>query len=148
MTVLKEHRVYTLTPGRVVHSKDGPVPDILSAGVSALAHGTSGNPIADFNEQYNRLRERRRLVPVSNTPHPVVHSTTPRTPFVQERPPPVAVEDDFGELNEATVDEEESGMQSPTLTRMEEDDVSLDMDTIELESTSEDEYDSDVSEGM
>lgn len=39
-------------------------------------------------------------------------------------------------------------MQSPTLTRMEEDDVALDMDTLELESASEDEYDSDVSEGI
>lgn len=158
MSVLKEHGVYTLTPGRVVHSKDAPVPDILSTGMSALAHGTSGNPIADFNEQYNRLCQRRRLTPISENLHPAVHSTTtPTTQFAQERAPFVTIDKDLDELdeagqsdseNEGDSDEEESGGHSPTLTRTEEGDVALDMDTLELDTASEDEYESDVSEEM
>ncbi len=163
MTVLKEHKVYTLTPGRVVHSKDAPVADILSTGMAALAHGSSGNPIAEFNEQFNRLRERRRLIPVSNslhttTPTQCTASTVPSTQAPAPSPPAV-FEDDLNKdeagqsdsEDEGDVDDDEGhGEYSPTLTRMEEFDVELDMDTLELDSTSdsEDEYQSDISEEM
>ena len=68
----------------------------------------------------------------------------------------MVVEDNLSEDGESVqLDEEddenvdeESGMYTPTLTRVEEDDVALDMDTLDLHSASDDEYDSDVSEGM
>ena len=161
MTVLKEHKVYTLTPGRVVHPKDAPVADILSTGMAALAHGSSGNPIAEFNEQFNRLRERRRLIPVSNTLHTTAQCTPSTVPPTQTpAPSPPAVFEDNLNKNEAgqsdsedegDVDDGEGhGEHSPTLTRMEEYDVELDMDTLELDGTSdsEDEYESDISEEM
>lgn len=67
MDALKEHEVYTVKLGRGLDVKDTPVPDIISTGLSALSHGTttSNNPLAEFNAQFNRFRERRNMTPVS-----------------------------------------------------------------------------------
>ncbi|KAF8960166.1 hypothetical protein BDZ97DRAFT_1922415 [Flammula alnicola] len=66
MKVLQDHDVYEVIPGRVVDAQDRAVPDVISAGLSQLSHGNSTNPIAEFNEQFDRLRERRKLTPISD----------------------------------------------------------------------------------
>jgi hypothetical protein len=64
MEVLKEHNVYEIIHGRNVDAEDHAVPDVISVGLAQLSHGNSTNPIAEFNEQFERLRERRKLTPV------------------------------------------------------------------------------------
>jgi hypothetical protein len=34
-------------------------------GIAQLSFGNSSNPIAEFNQQFNRMRERRKLTPVT-----------------------------------------------------------------------------------
>ncbi|KAJ6528621.1 hypothetical protein DFH09DRAFT_1327626 [Mycena vulgaris] len=55
MDSLDEHSVYTLQEGRVLDDDEKPVPDILSAGMAALTHGSSISPLAEFNQQPRRL---------------------------------------------------------------------------------------------
>jgi hypothetical protein len=150
--------------GRGLDGNDTPVPDIISAGLSALSHGTTTNynPLADFNAQYNCLRERRNMKPVSalvdnhqrshSSSNPVEHSSclTPSHMIVDsdgtsEGPH----EEDTNESgmgleledNDQLSDVDELEVESPTLTRLEEDDVALDMDILDLED--EDGWDSD-----
>ncbi|KAJ6455499.1 hypothetical protein DFH09DRAFT_1384541, partial [Mycena vulgaris] len=65
MASLTEHEVYIKKEGRVLDDDEMPVPDVLSAGAAALTHGTTSNPLQDFNAQFDRLRERRALLPVA-----------------------------------------------------------------------------------
>jgi hypothetical protein len=58
MTVLKEHDVYQVMHGRVVDTQDRAVPDVISTGLAQLSHGNATNPIREFNEQFEQLRER------------------------------------------------------------------------------------------
>ncbi len=60
MNALQEHKVYIYQEGRVTHPNDGPVPDVLSTGLTALTTAaTNGvSPLSEFNAQYNRIRER------------------------------------------------------------------------------------------
>ncbi|KAJ7191551.1 hypothetical protein GGX14DRAFT_600299 [Mycena pura] len=66
MDSLDEHDVYTLQEGRVLDDDEKPVPDILSAGMAALTHGSSISPLSEFNQQFAILRERRRLTPIAD----------------------------------------------------------------------------------
>ncbi|KAJ7797568.1 hypothetical protein B0H14DRAFT_3493636 [Mycena olivaceomarginata] len=66
ITSLTEHKVYVEKEGRVLDADDKPVPDVLSVGMAALTHGGSTTPLSEFNEQFDILRERRRLRPVSD----------------------------------------------------------------------------------
>ena len=52
MNVLKEHDIYELIPGQVVNTQDCAVPDVISVGIVQLLHGSSTNPIAEFNQQF------------------------------------------------------------------------------------------------
>ncbi|KAJ7826515.1 hypothetical protein B0H13DRAFT_2241113 [Mycena leptocephala] len=52
MASLTEHEVY-------IHK------EVLSAGAAALTHGTASNPLQEFNTQFDQLRRRRELIPVS-----------------------------------------------------------------------------------
>ena len=65
MESLSEHKVYVVKEGRTVNSQDLPAPDVLTAGFAALGHSSSTNPIAEFNAQFDRLRERHKLTSVS-----------------------------------------------------------------------------------
>ncbi|KAI0309709.1 hypothetical protein OF83DRAFT_1088874 [Amylostereum chailletii] len=65
MTSLDIHNVYRLQNGRQFDSDEQPAPDIIAVGAAALTHGTSTNPLADFNAQCELARERRRLKPVT-----------------------------------------------------------------------------------
>jgi hypothetical protein len=59
MASLQEHEVYVKKEGRVLDDDELPVPDALSVGAAALAHGTTTNPIQEFNAQFDQLRRRR-----------------------------------------------------------------------------------------
>ena len=174
MDVLKEHDIYSVKLGRGLDANDTPVPDIISAGLSALSHGTStnnlNNPLTEFNTQFNCLRERRNMMPVSalvdnyqpSHSNPVEDLSAGTAVMV---PSPIIADSDGTreEPNKDDTDESEAGsevdghllydldeleVESPTLTRLEEDDVALDMDELELsiEFEEEDGLDSDGDE--
>ncbi|KAF8218134.1 hypothetical protein K438DRAFT_1702685 [Mycena galopus ATCC 62051] len=153
MTSLAEHEVYREKEGRVLDADDKPVPDVLSVGMAALTHGSSTTPLAEFNEQFDILRARRRLAPVSDL-LPLID--VPRFTDTQANPVPRVSsasnedtdlemedaddEDEDAELvdpselvQDATLDfagEEDLLAQSPTLTRFDEGDVEFDMDDV------------------
>ncbi|KAJ6624223.1 hypothetical protein B0H10DRAFT_2162254 [Mycena sp. CBHHK59/15] len=66
MASLQEHEVYVLKEGRVLDDDELPAPDVLSVGAAALTHGAMTNPLQDFNDQFDQLRRRRELIPVSD----------------------------------------------------------------------------------
>ncbi|KAF8890919.1 hypothetical protein BD779DRAFT_1438147, partial [Infundibulicybe gibba] len=156
---LNEHRVYRVIPGRIIDPKDKPVPDVISVGLAALAHGNSTNPIADFNKQFNELRERRKLTPVSigldftppQNPEDVTNLIRDVTNLAQpesdiansplanlgssETPTPVGVPSESDtEAQEAQSDLGPGPIpHSPTLQCICEEDVALEMDEYELD---------------
>ncbi|KAJ7264138.1 hypothetical protein C8J57DRAFT_1624548 [Mycena rebaudengoi] len=65
MASLQEHEVYIIKEGRTLDDDEMPAPDVLSAGAAALTHGTTNNPLDDFNAQFDQIRRRRDLLPVS-----------------------------------------------------------------------------------
>lgn len=154
MDVLKEHEVYTVKLGRGLDANDTPVPDIVSSGLSALSHGTTtnNNPLAEFNAQYNCLREHQKLKPVSvlvdNVSHqPSQSESVEHSPYLVSSHILGSDGTNEGRHKEDTNDTEASPednnqlsddlyeleVESPTLTRLEEDDVALDMDELDLE---------------
>ncbi|KAF8166735.1 hypothetical protein K438DRAFT_1774902 [Mycena galopus ATCC 62051] len=172
MTSLAEHEVYQEKEGHVLDADDKPVPDVLSVGMAALTHGSSTAPLAEFNEQFDILRARRRLAPVSDLlplidaprftdtqpdPAPMVSSASSDTDLEMED----ADEGDEGAeladpselVQDATLDfeaeEEDLLAQSPTLTRFDECDVEFDMDDVpewfldEVDDSSESDEDED-----
>ncbi|KAJ6543185.1 hypothetical protein B0H10DRAFT_1897171, partial [Mycena sp. CBHHK59/15] len=65
MASLQDHEVYVKKEGQVLDDDEMPAPDVLSAGAAALSHRTPSNPLQDFNAQFDQLRRRRDLLPVS-----------------------------------------------------------------------------------
>jgi hypothetical protein len=150
MASLNDHEVYVEKEGRVLDDDEKPVPDVISVGIAALTHGASITPLAEFNQQFDILRERRRLTPVAELLGLINTSGIPRlTPATNTDLPTDASaeadddEDKFADLPEleAPVDsdnEDEPGVEedkdlfaeSPTLTRLDEGDVELEMDEI------------------
>ncbi|KAK7029753.1 hypothetical protein R3P38DRAFT_3188615 [Favolaschia claudopus] len=142
MASLDEHEVYVEKEGRVLDDDEKPVPDVISVGMAALTHGTSTTPLADFNQQFEVLRARRRLNPVADlldlmdtqqTPA-VEGDITAANTSAEPDEDGSAVPESPGDSEEDT-DEEEGAEQadsffaeSPTLTRLDEGDVELDMD--------------------
>ena len=61
MAVLKDHDVYQVKHGRIVDTQDQPVKDVISVRLAQLSHR---NAIGEFNEQFECLRDRQKLVPV------------------------------------------------------------------------------------
>ncbi|KAJ6469072.1 hypothetical protein C8R47DRAFT_1151103 [Mycena vitilis] len=162
MDSLDEHDVYTLQPGRVLDDDELPVPDVVSVGMAALTHGASITPLAEFNQQFDLLRERRRLTPVADLlplldSNPAVSSSSVSSSADIELPgaapaPGQASDDEHGDLpglqtivnsddeHEPDADyDEDLFVQSPTLTRFNADDVALDMDVREWYLDGEDE---------
>ncbi|KIM45742.1 hypothetical protein M413DRAFT_24874 [Hebeloma cylindrosporum] len=161
MGVLKEHEVYVVKLGRGLDANDTPAPDILSAGLSALSHGTTTNPLSEFNAQYDRLRERRNMTPVSALAHDNPSSNAAQQSSPTMAPSPIMVDSDPSheganesddglefEDEDQISDFDEFEVESPTLMRFEEDDVALDMDEMDLgiEFVDEDGLDSEEDE--
>jgi hypothetical protein len=160
MTSLAEHEVYVEKEGRVLDADDKPVPDVLSVGMAALTHGGSTTPLSEFNEQFDILRERRRLRPVSdlldliNAPGANIHAASLPTALpanMDDAPSDIEDADDKAEDAESlestkpvqdapvllVVDSEDSEdseedifAESPTLTCFDEGDVEFDMDEV------------------
>ncbi|KAF7372278.1 hypothetical protein MVEN_00087500 [Mycena venus] len=152
MASLDEHEVYVEKEGRVLDDDEKPAPDVISVGMAALSHGTSTTPLAEFNQQFDILRERRRLTPVADLLGLINTSGIPQPPATVNTDIPAvdaSVEadenDEFADLpdleppadsdeeeeEEAGAEEEEDLFaESPTLTRFDEGDVELDMDDI------------------
>ncbi|KAJ7235067.1 hypothetical protein C8J57DRAFT_1572916 [Mycena rebaudengoi] len=174
MASLCEHEVYVLKEGRVLDDDEMPVPDVLSAGAASLTHGISSNPIDEFNELFDQLRQRRTLIPISEllqyqseatSSDPAASPPASPSPLISSRLASPARSDDFPEsilfqagdhltveslgqdespdltsptsTPPASDDEEDAAdadvdedlfAQSPTLTRLEAEDVDLDMD--------------------
>jgi hypothetical protein len=154
MDSLNEHNVYHIREGRVLDPEDSPVPDVLSIGLAALSHGSSTNPLTEFNSQFDRLRERRRLLPITALLDSLTLDNQPSTsdlatgstlsvPETEAQPMAVDLTDDEPpELVPSSDDEDETPeydedlfVESPTLTRLEEEDVALDMDDWMLDDT-------------
>ncbi|KAJ7022410.1 hypothetical protein C8F04DRAFT_960328 [Mycena alexandri] len=144
MDSLNEHDVYTLQPGRVLDDDEKPVPDILAVGMAALTHGASTTPLADFNRQFESLRERRRLTPIADLLHlldvdgdavlPPVELPVGAAPAEDDQvalPRLEEIPDSDEEEGDVDAGEEELLLASPTLTRLNAEDVALDMDVHE-----------------
>jgi hypothetical protein len=165
MRVLKEHDVYQVVHGRVVNTQDRAVQDVISTGLAQLSHGNSTtNPIGEFNEQFERLRERRKLTPVweEDVDFDALDLTAAEGEFDSVNNVSAKgnrnLEREYSPLlNEAAESEESSSetdrddlesidpeleaalMESPTLQCVDEDDVALDMDGWDLDGNSEEE---------
>jgi len=63
MASLAKLEVYVEKEGRVLDPDEMPVPDAISVGLADLAHSSA---LTDFNTQFERNRERRRLLPISD----------------------------------------------------------------------------------
>ncbi|KDR77663.1 hypothetical protein GALMADRAFT_209941 [Galerina marginata CBS 339.88] len=172
MKVLKDHEVYMILLGRVVDSQDQATPDVIGVGLAQVSHGNSTNPIEEFNEEFDRLRERRKLTPISdeldftNIPG-MLSAAVPG--WTTTKPTETSLDGDniHGEsdnvpqsASEASDSDSEGDrdvidprleamlMESPTLQRIDEGDVALDMDGWELEPESDEEMSEfDESEG-
>ncbi|KAF8867617.1 hypothetical protein BD779DRAFT_1402297, partial [Infundibulicybe gibba] len=59
---LDEHNVYRVQKGRHLDSDDLPVKDIISIGLQNLTDSAK-NPLAEYNEAFLRLQQRRRMQP-------------------------------------------------------------------------------------
>jgi len=161
MKVLKEHRVYDIIEGRTVDHRDNAVPDVISVGLAQLSQGKALNPINEFNQQFERLRERRKLTPISDdldlttvmlndtTCKPndlVVHTTDTARIEDQITGGQKDLQDSDTEgttSSDSDTDDEVTSIHpdidtwisnSPTLECINEEDVALDMDGWELDS--------------
>jgi hypothetical protein len=153
MSVLKEHDVYQVVHGRVVDTQDRAVQDVISTGLAQLSHGNATNPIGEFNEQFERLRERRKLTPVweedmdfdaleltaAEGEFDSVNNVSAKgnrnsereySPLLNEAPGSgeSGSETDQDDLESIDPELEAALMESPTLQCVDEDDVALDMD--------------------
>ncbi|KAJ6454030.1 hypothetical protein C8R47DRAFT_1181220 [Mycena vitilis] len=153
MDSLAEHEVYAEKAGRVLDDDEKPAPDVLSVGMAALTHGSSTTPLTEFNRQFDIMRARRGLTPVSDLlplidvsnetltlSVVVTGAATSNTSAESDisdsdvSPPGDAdgSEDGLGEDGPEPLEEEDEDLfaESPTLTRLDEGDVELDMDEI------------------
>jgi len=152
MTSLHDHQVYVVKYGRTLDVKDSPVPDVISVGLAQLSHGKGTNPIAEFNEQFNNLRIRRKLSPIDDLdnldPEIFLSSGAAKTLQATTAPSitvhPDTIPDHTPSSPTPSIDSTASGyyedleleemlITSPTLLRQNEDDVALDMDDWDLD---------------
>ncbi|KAJ7853010.1 hypothetical protein B0H14DRAFT_2354547, partial [Mycena olivaceomarginata] len=78
MASLNDHEVYVEKEGRVLDETRSPSRMSSSVGMAALTHGASITPLAEFNQQFDILSERRRLTPVAELSRPHQHFWNPR----------------------------------------------------------------------
>ena len=81
---LREHRVYEVEHGRIIEGDAPTVPNIVSAGLSALP-----TPLREYNDAFRKLQERRRMTPLIGTPAARHHELLPHIQ-VQSTLPPTA----------------------------------------------------------
>ncbi|KAJ7643853.1 hypothetical protein FB45DRAFT_975568 [Roridomyces roridus] len=141
MSSLAEHEVDVVKEGRVLDDDEKPVPDVISVGAAALTQGTSTTPLADFNEQFDLMRTRRGLTAVSDllTTSSITSADTSRTPVAGDAEseveglPDLLEADDSDDESDASelMDDVEDDLfaESPTLPRLDEGDVELDMES-------------------
>ncbi|KAF8155239.1 hypothetical protein K438DRAFT_1777780 [Mycena galopus ATCC 62051] len=155
MASLDEHEVYVEKEGRVLDDDEKAVPDVISGGIAALTH--------EFNHQFEILRERRRLTPVADLlslvnspsiPHlmsaadidlPAANASAESDDESESLPDtefPADSDEDEDE-DDRELEKEDFFAESPTLTRLEEGDVELDMDAIYLDEEYEEDSESD-----
>ncbi|KAF9555008.1 hypothetical protein CPC08DRAFT_696026 [Agrocybe pediades] len=158
MVSLSEHKVYEIQKGRTLDNDDPPVKDILSVGFDNLTAGTK-SPLAEYNEAFQRLQQRRRMKPVNPTKDTV--SNEDLGPSQAEQPDKLT--NDQGrtqatEGGEVNLDDPDIEVAEPPPSELElimedleqgkvdiifpvtgEEDVALDMDTVDLDSESDDE---------
>ncbi|KAJ7742551.1 hypothetical protein B0H16DRAFT_1323267 [Mycena metata] len=150
MDSLAEHEVYIEKDGRVLDDDEKPVPDVISVGMAALTHGATTTPLDDFNTQFETLRSRRQLTPVydllglinvsGRSPPPTSDSDIPAATASGATE---SNEDDYADLPDLEQpdsdsddeldgegDDEDLFAESPTLTRLDEGDLELDMDDV------------------
>ena len=163
ITVLKEHDMYQVVHGRIVDTQDRAVPDVISTGLAQLSHGNATNPIGEFNEQFERLRERRKLTPVweEDIDFDALELTAAEGEFgsvnnvsargnrnsergyspLNEAPTSgdSSSETDQDDLESIDPELEAALAESPTLQCVDEDDVALDMDGWDLDGNSDEE---------
>ncbi|KAG6834673.1 hypothetical protein H0H93_008150 [Arthromyces matolae] len=158
MDSLKEHEVYVYKEGRVLDARDSPVADVISTGLAALIHGSPQTPIADFNAMFDRLRKRYRLTPVSDLTEAYselnVEAVTAVGTNANGNPNASSSANTVDEVNDGS-DSQDSDSESnldaneyllvtsPTLPRVDEDDVALEMDEWDLDEEPEDDGDSE-----
>ncbi|KAF4622416.1 hypothetical protein D9613_009125 [Agrocybe pediades] len=163
MVSLSEHKVYEIQKGRTLDNDDPPVKDILSVGFDNLTVGTK-SPLAEYNEAFQRLQRRRRMKPVNPTKDTV--SNEDLGPSQAEQPDRLTNDQgrtqatEGGEVNlavgeaddpdievaepppselELIMEDLEQGKVDIIFPVMGEEDVALDMDTVDLDSESDDE---------
>ncbi|KAK7049041.1 hypothetical protein R3P38DRAFT_3307636 [Favolaschia claudopus] len=149
MASLDEHEVYIEKEGRVLDDDEKPGPDVISVGMAALTHGTSTTPLAEFNEQFDVLRARRRLTPVADlldlmdaqqTPaveSEIIAANTSAEPDENLSPESPSDSEEETDNDDGPEDTDNLFAESPTLTRLDEE-WYLDDDDGEAGSGSED----------
>ncbi|KAJ6590766.1 hypothetical protein B0H10DRAFT_2233576 [Mycena sp. CBHHK59/15] len=128
--------------------------------MATLTHGSSTTPLTDFNAQFETLHSCRRLTPVydllglintsgvaqpatSDTDIPAVDPSTESNNDYVDLPDLELPSDSDDDEPEEDVLDEDLFAQSPTLTRLDEADVELDMDDVPEWYLDEDDSDSD-----
>ncbi|KAF8869267.1 hypothetical protein BD779DRAFT_1682379 [Infundibulicybe gibba] len=168
---LNEHKVYQLQKGRRLDSDDPPVKDIISIGLQNLTDSTK-NPLFEYNNAFTRLQKRRCMKPIVVPPStngnasPISVAPSSRLGAHQSNSPPApittptisegsGVKNGGAEVSEepdinsersellCILDELVNGEVEPTLARDTADDVSLDMDLVELVEDTESEFPAD-----
>ncbi|KAJ8519429.1 hypothetical protein ONZ45_g3620 [Pleurotus djamor] len=64
MSSLSTHNVYNFQKGRILDDDDGPVKDVITAGLQQLTNGTS-SPLKEYNNTFTRLQQRRQMTSVA-----------------------------------------------------------------------------------
>ncbi|KIM41147.1 hypothetical protein M413DRAFT_72593 [Hebeloma cylindrosporum] len=170
MESLNENNVYRLQKGRVLgEDTGGAVKDVILAGLHSLTEGEK-TPLTEYNEAIKRLQRRRSMTSVADQaksllPQPSAPSATatpnPKTTPPLENPASSRGEEDLQDYEAMLVDENKGepeeepteierildeladGVPEPTLLRLSEEDVSLDMDEVVVDVIDDEEEESD-----
>jgi hypothetical protein len=162
MESLEENNVYRVQKGRMLED-DQAVKDVVETGLQILIEGEK-NPLHEYNNAFQRLQHRRRMKPVS-----ALSLAQPSAASTESAPLTTATasdlnpdEEEAGVAEEGDVDDEPEprnsietetilddlaeGILEPTLPRLSEEDVALDMDEVLIEMFSDEESESGESE--
>jgi hypothetical protein len=74
--------------GRVLNDDEKPATDIISVGLATLTHGSGSNALDEFNAQFNQVRERRQIKPVSELLHRLDQPVSTSSPSMITVAPP------------------------------------------------------------
>ncbi|KAF9022646.1 hypothetical protein BDP27DRAFT_1457432 [Rhodocollybia butyracea] len=109
------------TKGRVLDAREEPSVDVVSKGLEQLLHGT---PLVEYNQAFKQLQRRRRIQPIvgeSEYYDKLRHATS-------SIDTEVLLDADLEFIPQFSVDEEDE----PMLQLLTAEDVSLDMDLVEI----------------